>query len=140
MELEALGSSSVRERVHAYGRTVYLQTSIVQTFALAIHELMTNALKYGSLLTPEGRLYVTWDLRQDSANEPRLHLEWMESGTPKDQPTGTGYGRELIEQMLPYVLDARTSYQITSKGVYCTIDTPLSVSDSTGQLRIAAAK
>jgi PAS domain S-box-containing protein len=140
MELEALGSSSVRERVHAYGPTVHLQPSIVQTFALAIHELMTNALKYGSLLTPEGRLYVTWDLRQDAEAQPRLHLEWMESGPPRDEPRGTGYGRELIEQMLPYVLEARTSYQITPKGVYCTVDAPLSMSHDTGVPRIAAAR
>ena len=105
---------------------VPLRSTIVQTLALALHELATNAVKYGALSCPDGQLLVQWDVR-DEADERRLWVDWRESGVadmpaPGAKPRGGGYGRELIERALPYQLGARTSYTFEADGVHCTIE------------------
>ena len=99
---------------------------MVQTLALALHELATNAVKYGALSDPEGRLHVEWNLHSTADQERELRIDWRESGVsdipePDAQPRGGGYGRELIERALPYQLGARTSYEFEHDGVHCTI-------------------
>lgn len=105
---------------------VPLRSTIVQTLALALHELATNAVKYGALSCPDGHLLVQWDVR-DEAEERRLWVDWRESGVaempaPGSKPRGGGYGRELIERALPYQLGAKTSYAFEADGVHCTIE------------------
>jgi PAS domain S-box-containing protein len=108
---------------------VRLRSATVQTFALALHELATNAVKYGALAAAEGRLVVRWHVARDAAGEARLRVEWRESGVPDmpaddEAPRGGGFGRELIEKALPYQLRADTSYELTADGVRCTVDLP----------------
>ncbi|WP_416357724.1 PAS domain-containing protein [Aureimonas phyllosphaerae] len=108
---------------------VRLRSASVQTFALAIHELATNAVKYGALSQDEGRLAVHWRLCEADSGLRRLVVDWIESGperpvAPPPLPGG-GYGRELIEKALPYQLKARTTYEIGPGGVRCTIDLPV---------------
>jgi PAS domain S-box-containing protein len=110
---------------------VRLRSSTLQTLALAIHELATNAVKYGALGQPDGRLAVTWRLEfPDDSGQPWLHIDWRESGVamprPGAPPSGTGQGRELIERALPYQLKAKTSYSMRPDGVHCTIALPVS--------------
>lgn len=105
---------------------VPLKTSAVQTLALAVHELATNAVKYGALSIPQGRLDVCWQLVGEGPR-PRLVVEWQESGIenmarPEDAPRGGGFGRELIERALPYQLGARTVFDLTPDGLYCRIE------------------
>ena len=112
---------------------VRLRSSTVQTLAMALHELATNAVKYGALGQPAGRLAITWRLERPKADErPWLHIEWRESGVampPADAaPSGGGQGRELIERALPYQLRARTTYLLGPDGVRCTIAIPVSAS------------
>ncbi|WP_414470620.1 PAS domain S-box protein [Microvirga sp. M2] len=109
---------------------VRLRSSTVQTFALGLHELATNAVKYGALSRPEGRLTVRWGLT-DGDGETRLRMEWRENGVPippsaEGQPCRRGSGRELIERSLPYQLGAETLYELTPDGVRCTITLPIS--------------
>jgi len=107
---------------------VRLRSSTVQTFALALHELATNAAKYGALKQQGARLSVRWHML--NGDDPRLRVEWSERGVempkPGMAPTGTGYGRELIERALPYQLDAQTTYELGEDGVRCTITLPVS--------------
>jgi PAS domain S-box-containing protein len=130
-ELSAV--AGVSERVELAGPPgVRLRSSTVQTLAMALHELATNALKYGALAQPSGRLAVVWSLERHGAEDkPWLHIEWRESGVdmppPGAEPTGTGQGRELIEQALPYQLSAKTSYTLAPDGVSCTISIPVSL-------------
>ncbi|MDO1529850.1 ATP-binding protein [Fulvimonas sp. R45] len=110
---------------------VRLRSSTVQTLALGLHELATNALKYGALSRPEGRLSIDWSVQRTAQGERRLRLEWRESGVPvrldaDKEPARKGYGRELIERALPYQLKAETSYVIAPEGVHCTITLPIS--------------
>jgi PAS domain S-box-containing protein len=143
VEFEALGTGAVAQQLTLNGPEVGLQSSIVQTFALAIHELTTNALKHGVLHRPGGRVAVTWELLNQSSDEPRLRLNWHESGSEAASSTGqlrpAGYGRELLEHMLPYVLDAKTTYEITAGGVQFTVEMPLRVDPLTGVAKITAA-
>jgi two-component system CheB/CheR fusion protein len=110
-------------------RGVALRSSTVQMLALAIHELCTNALKYGALHHPEGRLLIQWQLSQQGG-QPWLHLDWRESGVripPSDAaPRGSGAGRELIERALPYQLSASTTFVMEADGIHCTIALPVS--------------
>jgi two-component system CheB/CheR fusion protein len=106
---------------------VGIRSALVQTLALALHELATNALKYGALATPSGHLVVAWHVTEGANGERRLSVDWRESGVEnlpaRDAPSkGGGFGRELIERALPYQLGARTSYDFEPDGIHCTID------------------
>ncbi|RDI53593.1 PAS domain S-box protein [Microvirga subterranea] len=110
---------------------IRLRSATVQTFALGLHELATNAVKHGALSLPEGRLLVRWGLVDGKDGDRRLQVEWQESGVPVPPPARgqhyrRGSGRELIERSLPYQLGAETSYELTPEGVRCTIILPLS--------------
>ena len=127
-ELNALGASADRFTLDG-PPGVPLRSATVQTFSLALHELATNALKYGALATPGGHLRVRWSVSGTPDEEPRLQVDWRESGVALtqvvDRPSGGGYGRELIVRALPYQLGADTTYEITTDGVHCTIDVPI---------------
>ena len=110
---------------------IRLRSSTVQMLAMALHELATNALKYGALGQTDARLAVTW--RWESPGEggrPWLHIEWRETGVNMSPigaaPRGTGQGRELIERALPYQLSAKTSFELGPDGVRCAISLPVS--------------
>lgn len=103
-----------------------LRSATVQTLALALHELITNAVKYGALSTPGGHLDVRWDIAPTGDGESLLRVDWRERGVRMPDrdapPQGGGYGLELIERALPYQLDAKTSYAFETDGVHCTIE------------------
>ena len=109
-----------------------LRSSTVQTLAMALHELSTNAIKHGALGAPGGTLAVEWRLEPTSeGNKPLLHIDWRESGISLPPPDamrrrGSGQGRELIEQALPYQLKAKTSFVLEGTGLHCTIVLPVS--------------
>lgn len=112
---------------------VRLRSALVQTLALALHELATNAVKYGALSTPEGNLRVIWSVEQRDGDQ-LLHIDWRESGVSDlpdaaSAPQGSGYGRELIERALPYQLGARTTYGFERDGVHCTIEVAVAEDD-----------
>ena len=105
-----------------------LRKASVQTLALALHELATNAHKYGALASAQGELWVSWDTYTAKAGEQRLSLLWLEEGIRKPEGQSAnqrGYGRELIENALSYALRARTEYVLGEDGVRCRIELPL---------------
>jgi two-component system CheB/CheR fusion protein len=111
---------------------VGLRSATVQTFALALHELATNAVKYGALAAADGHLTVEWHVTREADAKPWLHVKWVESGVPdmpaSDAPArGGGYGLELIRRALPYQLSAKTEFAFGDDGVRCLIDVPLPV-------------
>ncbi|WBH16318.1 sensor histidine kinase [Sphingomonas radiodurans] len=129
MELDALGADASDSRVTLDGPDVVLRDTIVQTMALAIHELATNARKHGALAADDRTLTVTWSVQQENDAAPHLILEWVEAGVGRapggEEDARKGYGRELIERALPYALNAKTSFDLNDDGVRCTIDLPL---------------
>lgn len=140
-ELTALGVVDGKaERMTLDGPAdVPLRSATVQTLALAVHELATNAVKYGALSTaaPDAHLDVRWHVDPGTPDDPPfLHVEWHESGVKMPQvgapARGSGYGRELIERALPYQLGAETTYELGDDGVRCTIEMPISREADTG--------
>lgn len=121
---------------------IRLRSATVQTLALGLHELATNALKYGALSKPEGRLTVRWGVSPDAEGTQRLTVEWVERGVPPQmetdgKPARQGYGRELIERALPYQLDADVTYVLDAQGVRCTIALPITAAPAVPAYRIA---
>lgn len=109
---------------------IRLRSSTLQTFALAIHELVVNAVKYGALASPGAHLSVRWEVEYGDDQPPLLHVHWEETGvnTPAavgDDVAQLGYGRELIERALPYQLKAKTRYEMMPEGVRCSISVPV---------------
>lgn len=109
---------------------VPLRSSTVQTFAMALHELTTNAVKYGALHQRGGHLHVRWWVDTDEQQQRWLHVDWRETGVAMPAQDGiaqgTGQGRALIERALPYQLRARTTYVMAADGVRCSIALPVS--------------
>jgi two-component sensor histidine kinase len=90
------------------------------SMALAVHELATNAAKHGALSSPQGRVIVTWALKNDG-----LALDWREDGGPAvSPPRRTGFGRMLLERALKLELDSHVSLDFHSEGLKCTILIP----------------
>ncbi|MEQ9643712.1 MAG: HWE histidine kinase domain-containing protein [Alphaproteobacteria bacterium] len=85
------------ERVSVSGTDVELPASYVTSLGLIVHELATNAVKYGALSLPEGRVQITWKAVPDSPSR-EISLHWQEVGGPDVvQPEGRGFGTTMIE-------------------------------------------
>ena len=122
-------------RVGIEGPDVILQPAAASAFALAVHELATNAIKFGALAVPGGKLAVTWSMVPDDDGRLRLTLDWVESGM-SDQPSSPprrGFGMEMIEHALPYQLGGEASFAFTPTGIRCAIRLPMT--PWTGSLR-----
>ena len=114
------------EQVKIAGPAVRLKPKAAETFGLAIHELATNAVKHGALLSPDGRIRVTWWVH-NGTDPPRLVFEWKESGTPNRTPKRKrrGFGTDLLERTLTYELKAKTVQTYEPDGLRCTIELPM---------------
>ncbi|MEG3166469.1 PAS domain-containing protein [Sphingomonas sp. PB2P19] len=140
IEAELAAVNGTAERVTLRGLAgIRLRSSTVQTLAMGLHELATNAVKYGALGQSGGHLDVTWSIKQfGEGRKPWLHIDWRERGVQMpptgSAPRGSGQGRELIEKALPYQLSAKTTYVFEPDGVHCTISIPVSASTDEMQL------
>ncbi|HET8726840.1 MAG TPA: sensor histidine kinase [Alphaproteobacteria bacterium] len=93
--------------------------------SMALHELATNAAKYGALSVPSGHLDVSW--RADGApGNRRLHLRWIETGGPRVQkPVQRGFGSKLLERIIADQLDGELHFAFEPDGVRCEMTVPL---------------
>jgi two-component system, chemotaxis family, CheB/CheR fusion protein len=114
-----------QSRFRVEGPFVPLQPSLALTFSLAIHELCTNAAKYGALSVQDGFVDIVWQVQGDVENAS-LQLTWTESGGPTvSTPTRKGFGSRLIERALAVELTGEVHVVYNTSGVVCTIDAPL---------------
>jgi PAS domain S-box-containing protein len=122
------------DKIKVEGPPVALPATSAQALGLGVHELATNAVKYGALAHPQGQLSLTWALGEDQ-ERPEVILEWRETGVPMPttKPTRKGYGRELIERALPYQLSAKTELTFTPEGVHCVLAVPVRASIGVGK-------
>jgi PAS domain S-box-containing protein len=103
------------------GPAVRLGSRAALAFAMALHELATNAMKYGAFSTSEGRVGVTWEL--SGATGDNLCFEWRESGGPPVRaPTRTGFGSSLIEQALEMEIGGAAEIRFEPAGVVFTAE------------------
>jgi two-component system CheB/CheR fusion protein len=120
------------------GPNVALTPKAGLALAMAIHELASNAAKYGALSTVSGPLEVRWTITGDTDNEI-LALAWTESGGPVVQPPiRRGFGTTLIERGLTHELDAEVHREFAVPGLRCTIEIPLT--EEAGRVRPARQK
>jgi PAS domain S-box-containing protein len=119
---ELLAYSGEKEaRVRIEGPAVMLEPSTAQTVAISLHELATNAAKYGSLSAASGRVEILWSLPADG----RLSLRWIESGGPAaTPPTHRGFGTRIMENMIGQ-LKGEVRFDWRGQGLTCEIDLPL---------------
>jgi PAS domain S-box-containing protein len=111
------------KRVHLAGPTLMLDARAAMNLALVVHELATNARKYGALSGPDGRLSVTWETR--SNHERELVLAWQETGGRKvTVPRERGFGTTLIEQTLK-AHGGKASVRYDAEGMSGTFTLPL---------------
>jgi len=107
------------------GPDVVLAAEATQAVATVLHELVTNATKYGALSTPHGRVSVRWDwLPNGSARQP-LVLQWQEVGGPAIVAARkAGYGTSVICDLIPYELGGTVDLVLASEGVRCRLEIP----------------
>jgi two-component sensor histidine kinase/DNA-binding response OmpR family regulator len=118
------------EKIKTTGPEVLLQPASAQTLALALHELATNAAKYGALSSVSGQLRLTWTF-----NDNKLVLDWNETGGPVTKVPGTsGFGTRIILASIERQLLGRASFDWRREGLRCLISVPLSNTRETIEL------
>jgi two-component sensor histidine kinase/PAS domain-containing protein len=113
------------DRFRFGGPPVLLSARAVTTMTMALHELSTNAAKYGALSTAEGRIEVTWELVGPEGDQ-RLKFTWAEkNGPPVEPPKRKGFGSRLIEQSIAMEFEGSSHVDFRPDGLVCTIEAPL---------------
>lgn len=109
------------------GPTVRLEARQCELLGLALHELATNAVKFGALTTSAGRIEVSWEV---DAAARHLTVIWAETGLGELDPSPSrGFGMDAIEGMLPYQLKADSRVEFLARGLRCTIKLPLGAAE-----------
>jgi two-component sensor histidine kinase len=92
---------------------------------MVLHELATNAAKYGALSSAHGRVLVRWRKSADGRSSGRLVLEWPETGGPPvAAPNAAGFGTSVIRDVIPYELGGAVHYELARDGVCCRLEIP----------------
>jgi PAS domain S-box-containing protein len=109
------------KRIFATGPDVRINASAVQPVGMALHELATNASKYGALSTSSGRVEITWGIEKspgDAQAKDQFHLSWIESGGPPVlKPTRKGFGTAVVQKMIEMSLSAEVKIKYDRKGL-----------------------
>ncbi|VWX53960.1 CHASE domain-containing protein [Novosphingobium sp. 9U] len=107
------------------GPEIKLAPNDAMSLGLAIHELATNAAKYGALSTTSGRIHVNWSF----AGPDHAEIHWREEGGPPvREPNKRGFGRDLIEKIVAHELRSQVDLQFLPGGVECRLTVPVRVS------------
>ena len=105
------------------GPYVGLLVKEAEALTAVLHELATNAAKYGPLSTPQGRVSVRWHRLSNGSVPLKLRLEWREDGGPAVASTAQpGYGTSIIRDLIPYELGGTVELVLDPRGVRCTIE------------------
>ena len=111
------------EQFKIVGENIAVSSGPAVSLSMVIHELCTNAVKYGALSVPDGRVAIEWMTADD-----RFKLRWKESGGPPvEPPLRQSFGSRLIEQALPGQLSGEARLRFEPDGVNCEINIPLAI-------------
>jgi len=106
------------------GPDVTLTALATQAVAMVLHELVANAIKYGALSTPNGRVSVHWERRQEART--LVVIEWREVGGPAIKaPIQSGYGTSLIRDLIPHELEGTVDLVFAADGACCRVEIPV---------------
>jgi PAS domain S-box-containing protein len=120
-------SDMTGSQVEIRGPEVNLVADASQAIGLALHELATNAVKYGALSSPLGRIYISWTVDQ-AADDGGLKLDWREEGGPSaTSPKQTGFGHIVIKRMIEQAVQGRVQLSFAKEGFYWALYAPKSV-------------
>lgn len=112
------------------GEDIELSPTAAPVLCMAVHELATNAAKYGSLSVPGGRVAAHWRIEEVNVDNqgpvPTFFLEWRESDGPAvEAPSRRGLGSDLIEGAVNYELNGTVEMRFHTEGLACTLQAPL---------------
>ncbi|MFD0916862.1 sensor histidine kinase [Pseudahrensia aquimaris] len=112
------------DRVSIIGNTINLNSHAAQSIGMAMHELATNAVKYGALSNDQGYVTVKWEISSDA--KETFKLEWIErDGPPVSQPTRKGFGQNVIERMAAAGVNGTVDLNYETQGLSWTLIAPL---------------
>jgi two-component sensor histidine kinase len=115
-----------RDQLSLAGDDVMVNPRAALTLALVIHELTTNAVKYGALSVPGGRIEAKWQIVRPSARSPSLQFEWIERGGPAVvAPQRRGFGSRFIESSVASELKGKAVLSFDPGGLRCKLEFPL---------------
>jgi two-component sensor histidine kinase len=115
---------SGEEQAAVHGESIRVEPKLAMSLAVVLHELATNAAKYGAWSAPEGRVDISWARIEQP--QPALRLTWTESGGPPvTPPSRKGFGTILIERSLPHELGGSVSLEFLPDGVQALFVIPL---------------
>ena len=123
--LEPFGVANGRsEHFVITGKNIRVSPKIALALGIALHELATNAVKYGAFSNKVGSVVISWAV-EPSSNGDRLRLIWREKdGPPVTPPSRKGFGSRVIERGLAHELEGTAHLDYRADGVVCTIDFP----------------
>ena len=114
-----------RNNTEINGPGILLKAEAGQALAMVLHELATNAAKYGALSTKEGRVSVRWDRHLNADPRSDLVLEWQEiGGPPVVAPGESSYGMSTIRDLIPYEFAGTVDLVLAPEGVRCRLELP----------------
>lgn len=124
LHLELFGGIAGR-RISAVGPTVKVAPTAVQNIGLALHELATNAVKYGALSNATGLVRIGWSLQLEG-HRRTVRLTWAESGGPPDAPRGEkSFGSMLLTTLVASALNGISHYELSTGGVTWALTFPV---------------
>jgi two-component sensor histidine kinase len=113
------------------GEEFSLGSDAVQNLGMAIHELATNASKYGALSVETGKVEISWSVQQSEAGE-RLELRWQESGGPAvTEPEQTSFGTQILDRHLSAALNGQTEINYFPTGLVWVLNAPVATLNRT---------
>jgi len=114
-------------QVQMDGRPLRLRPKVALSLGMTLHELATNASKYGALSVEAGRIAIRWST-DATPGKPSIELSWQEGGGPTVRPPARkGFGSRLIEQGLAHELGGHAQLRFLPEGVHCTINFPITL-------------
>lgn len=131
-ELKAFLDAGSGPRAELRGPAVALPPGAAQPLSMAIHELATNAVKYGALSAPAGRVSISWEAEGESGDV--LRLRWVETGGPPPEgpPAKRGFGSRVLEATLRGQLGGAVSMEWNREGLACRMEVPFGRADRGG--------
>jgi two-component sensor histidine kinase len=118
-------AESRQPRFMLLGPPVELAADLAVPVGMALHELTTNAVRYGALSVPEGYVELRWRVGEVEGVR-KLHLEWVEhGGPPVNQPRHQGFGSTLLQRVLPMQCNAKVEVRYNKAGLRFRMEAPL---------------
>jgi PAS domain S-box-containing protein len=115
-----------QQRIKAGGASVQLKPQQALSLGMALHELATNAAKYGALSSPQGSVEISWSVSQGEGGERQLEIRWRERDGPEVRaPERKGFGTRLIERSIVHELGGAIETNYAPTGVECQFRVPL---------------